>query len=91
MKNIPFEVQQQHELAGLIALAEKRGAAAVQELKAANQQDPRIVYLTSLALKQAGDAAGASALAAKAAKFNGLNFSYAYIKHKVGKPSGTAD
>jgi hypothetical protein len=91
VKSIPFEVQQQHELAGLIALAEKRGAAAVQEFKAANQQDPRIVYLTSVALRQAGDTAGASAMATKAAKFNGLNFSYGYIKHKVGKESATSD
>jgi hypothetical protein len=30
-------------------------------------------------------------MAAKAAKFNGLNFSCAYIKHKVGKESGTSD
>jgi tetratricopeptide (TPR) repeat protein len=89
VKNVPFEVQQQHELAGLIALAEKRGAAAVQEFKSANQQDPRILYLTSLALRQAGDTAGASAMAAKAAKFNGLNFSYAYIKEKVGKEFGS--
>ena len=91
VKSIPFEVQQQHELAGLIALAEKRGAEAVQEFKAANQQDPRILYLTSLALRQAGDTAGASKMAAKAAKFNGLNFNYAYIKNKVGKESGTSN
>jgi tetratricopeptide (TPR) repeat protein len=91
VKSVPFEVQQQHELAGLIALAEKRGAEAVQELKAANQQDPRIQYLTSLALREAGEAKAAAALAAKAAKFNGLNFSYAYIASKVGKASGTTE
>ena len=90
VKNVRFEVRQQHELAGLIALAEKRAAAAAQEFKA-NQQDPRILYLTSLALKQAGDAAGAPAMAAKAANFNGLSFSYGYVKRKAGKPSGTAD
>ena len=56
VKNVPFEVQQQHELAGLIALAEKRGAAAAQEFKAANQQDPRILYLTAVAMREAGDA-----------------------------------
>jgi hypothetical protein len=87
VKRIPFEMQQQHELAGLIALAEKRGAAAVQELEAANQQDPRIQYLTSVALREAGNAQAAATLAAKAAKFNGLNFSYAYIASKVGKTS----
>jgi tetratricopeptide (TPR) repeat protein len=87
VKSVPFEVQQQHELAGLIALAEKRGAAAAQEFKAANQQDPRILYLTSVALREAGDTQRASAVATKAAKFNGLSFNYAYIKSKVGKAS----
>ena len=89
VKNIPFEVRQQHELAGLIALAEKRGPAAVQELKAANQQDPRILYLTAMALREAGDSQGALAVAGKAAKFNGLNFNYAFVRSKAGKVSGT--
>ena len=49
VKKRPFEVRQQHELAGLIALAEKRSAAAAQEFQLANQQDPRILYLTAVA------------------------------------------
>ena len=85
MRSVPFEVQQQHELAGLIALAGKDAALAVQELNAANQQDPRIQYLTSLALREAGDQAAAATLAAKATKFNGLSFSYAYIVGKGAK------
>jgi len=89
VKNAPFEVRQQHELAGLIALAEKRGPAAVQELKAANQQDPRILYLTAMALREAGDSQGASTIAAKAAKFNGLNFNYGFVRSKASKVSGT--
>ena len=90
MKNVPFEVQQQHELAGLIALAEKRGAAAAQEFKAANQQDPRILYLTAMAMQEAGDAQRASALAAKAAKFNGLSFNYGFVRNKAAKVTGTS-
>jgi tetratricopeptide (TPR) repeat protein len=90
IKNVPFEVQQQHELAGLIALAEKQGTAAVQEFKAANQQDPRILYLTSVALREAGDTQAASAMATKAAKFNGLSFNYGFIKSKLGK-AGTSN
>jgi tetratricopeptide (TPR) repeat protein len=88
-RKAPFELRQQHELAGMIALAEKRPSAAVQELKQANQQDPRIIYLTSVAAQEAGDAQAAAALAAKAAKFNGLAFSYAYVWNKASKSMST--
>jgi tetratricopeptide (TPR) repeat protein len=88
-KKRPFEVRQQHELAGMIALAEKNYAAAVSELQAANQQDPRIMYLLALASKGAGDAARATSYAAKAANFNGLSFNYAYVRNKARKISGT--
>ena len=90
VKNVRFEVQQQHELNGLIALAEKRGAAAAQEFKAANQQDPRVLYLSAVALRESGDTRQASALAAKAAKFNGLSFNYGFVRNKAGKGIGTA-
>ena len=89
VKNRPFEVRQQHELAGMIALAEKEYAPAVQELKLANQQDPRILYLTAVALQGAGDAQGAAKFAGKAAKFNGLNLNYGYVRDKARKMSGT--
>ena len=83
LKNRPFEVRQLHELEGMIALADKQFAKAERELKQANQQDPRILYLTALAVKGAGDTARAATLAAKAAKFNGLNFNYAYVRSKA--------
>src|SRR5262245_44206518 len=51
VKNVPFEVRQQHELAGLIALAEKNSSLALKEFAQSNQRDPRILYLTSQALK----------------------------------------
>ncbi len=54
-RKVPFEVRQQQEIEGLIALEEKRYAAAVQAFAKANQQDPRILYLTAVALKGAGD------------------------------------
>ena len=88
-KNRPFEVRQQHELAGMIALAEKQYAPAVEELKLANQQDPRILYLMALALQGAGDAQGAAKFAAKAAKFNGLNLNYGYVRTKARQLAGT--
>jgi hypothetical protein len=78
----PFEVLQQHELAGLIALAAKDCAQASKELALANQQDPRILYLRSVALRGAGDHTASAALATQAAAFNGLSFNYAYVKGK---------
>src|SRR4051812_2136730 len=88
-RKVPFEARQAHELTGLIALAEKRALAAVQEFASGNQQDPRILYLTAIALREAGDARKASAMAAKAAKFNGLSFNYAYVKSKAAKVTTT--
>jgi tetratricopeptide (TPR) repeat protein len=89
VRKAPFEVRQQHELAGLIALAEKRYDAAAKELAQAGQQDPRILYLTAVAFRGAGDSAQATALAGKAAKFNGLNFSWAYVRKAAQKGAGT--
>jgi tetratricopeptide (TPR) repeat protein len=84
-RNAPFEIRQQHELSGLIALAEKRPADAVQQFTRANQQDPRILYLTALALRESGDLQKANAMATKAARFNGLAFNYAYVRSKAAK------
>ena len=88
-KKRPFEVRQQHELAGLVALAEGQHAAAAREFQLANQQDPRILYLTAVALRGAGDSGRAVKFAAKAAKFNGLNFNYGYVRNNARKLAGT--
>jgi tetratricopeptide (TPR) repeat protein len=82
IKKRPIEVRQQHELAGMIALAEKHGDAAVAEFKQANQQDPRILYMTSQALTVAGKSDEAAKFSNKAEKFNGLSFNYAYLRSK---------
>ena len=55
VRKVPFEVRQLHELSGLINLADKQPSVAVEEFKQSNQQDPRIIYLTSVAAQQAGD------------------------------------
>ena len=89
IRKVPFEVRQSHELSGLINLADKKPSVAVEAFKQSNQQDPRIIYLTSVAAQQAGDTQTASALLAKAAKFNGLSFNYGYIKGKVTKTMST--
>ena len=85
VKKVPFEVRQQHELAGLIALEEKRASAAAQEFAQANQQDPKILYLTAIAWRDAGNAQRAATFAAKAANFNGLSFNYGYVRSKAQK------
>ena len=89
-RKVPFELRQQQELEGLIALEEKRYAAAVQSFGKANQQDPCILYLTAVALKGAGDTTRATAMAAKAAAFNQLSFNYGYVRAKARKMEGTA-
>jgi tetratricopeptide (TPR) repeat protein len=90
VKKVPGEVRQQHELTGLIALAEKQYAAAAKAFAQANQLDPRILYLTALALKGAGDSKQAAAMATKAAKFNALGFNYGYVRSKARKMEGTS-
>jgi tetratricopeptide (TPR) repeat protein len=91
VKKVPFELRQQAELEGLIALEEKRFAEAVQAFKKSNQQDPRILLFTAEAMKGAGDAKGAAAMAAKAANFNQLSFNYGYIRAKAKKFEGTSN
>jgi hypothetical protein len=76
-------MRQSHELAGRIALAEKQYPLAVTELRQANDQDPRVLYLTALALQGAGDAAKARELGAKAADFNALSPTYGYVRGKA--------
>jgi tetratricopeptide (TPR) repeat protein len=82
-KGIPFEVRQGHELAGRIALAEKDYATAAAELRQANQQDPRVVYLTAVALQGKGDARSAKELATQAAEWNGLSNTYGFVRSKA--------
>jgi tetratricopeptide (TPR) repeat protein len=82
-RHAPFEVRQQHELAGMIALAEKRYAAASDELEQANQRDPRVLLLQAQAAQGAGNTQRATALAQKAAHFNELSFNFAYVKSKA--------
>jgi len=82
-RKLPFEVRQSHELAGRLALAQKDYAAAVAELRQANQQDPRVLYLTALALQGKGDLQGAKQAGVQAADFNGLSNTYGYVRAKA--------
>ena len=82
-KRIPFEMWQQHELVGRIALEEKSYATAVAELERANQQDPRVMFLLATALQGKGDTQKAQTLATRAADFNALSPTYGFVRGKA--------
>jgi len=77
-------VRQAHELAGTIALKEKRYDDALAELDQANQQDPRVVYWTALAWQGKGDAARAGEYAGRAADAHLLPLvTYAFVRQEA--------
>ena len=82
-KNIPFEVRQAHEIAGLVAAASGDRVTAVRELQQANQQDPRVLFALGEAYAAAGDAAAARNAFTRAADFDGLGFNYAFVRAKA--------
>jgi tetratricopeptide (TPR) repeat protein len=90
LRKVPFELRQQQEIEGLIALEEKRYAAAAQAFAKGNQQDPCVLYLTAVALKGSGDTARAAEMAGKAAAFNQLSFNYGYVRTKALKMQSTS-
>lgn len=78
------QIRLSHELAGMIALAEKQHGKAIDELRQANQQDPRILYGLARACQADGQKEEARKYAQAAAKFNGLPFlNYAYVRLKA--------
>jgi tetratricopeptide (TPR) repeat protein len=83
VKKNPFEMRQDHELKGRLALARKDHKTAVAELTQANQQDPRVLYLLAVAQSESGDKNGARATATRAADFNGLSANYGYVRAKA--------
>ncbi len=82
-KRIPFEMWQQHELAGRIALEDKGYATAAAELEQANQQDPRVMFLLATALQGKGDTQKAQVVANRAADFNALSPTYGFVRGKA--------
>jgi tetratricopeptide (TPR) repeat protein len=79
-----FRIRGAHELAGAIALKEKRFDTAIAELGQGNQQDPQVLYTTALAYKGKGDAAKAKEFAARAANDNVLPLlTYAFVRAKA--------
>jgi tetratricopeptide (TPR) repeat protein len=91
VKGIPFEVRQGRELRGRIALAERDYATAAAELRQANQQDPRVLYLTAVALSGKGEAQPAKELAKQAAEWNGLSNTYGFVRSKARTLASSAE
>lgn len=85
----PVQVKQAHELAGIIALAEKDYDKALAELQQANQQNPYNLYRLCQAHQGKGDKAKAEEFCTKAAGFNSLpQLNYAFIRAKAKAGSG---
>ncbi len=85
----PAQIRQAHELAGMIALAEKDFDKAIAELTQASDQNPRNLYRLAEAYQGKGDATKAKEFAVKAADFNSLpQLNYAFIRAKAKKMAG---
>lgn len=82
----PAQVKQAHELAGRIALEEKKYEQAISELLQANQQNPYDLYRLCQAYQGHGDQQKAKEFCGKAAGFNSLpQLNYALIRSKAKK------
>jgi tetratricopeptide (TPR) repeat protein len=82
--NNPLQIKLAHELAGMIALAEKDDDTALTELEQANLQDPYNLYRLGLAYQGKGDRVAAQDHFRRAADFNALNnMNYAFIRHRA--------
>jgi tetratricopeptide (TPR) repeat protein len=88
----PFQRKFPHELAGIIALAEKDWDKALAELPQANLQNPYNLYRIGLAYRGKGDAAKAKEFFTKAAEFNSLpGVNYAFIRTKAKAAAAMED
>jgi tetratricopeptide (TPR) repeat protein len=86
----PNQLQNSHELDGIIALAEKDYDTAITELGRANPQNPQDMYRICVAFQGKGDGAKATEYCTKAADFNSLpNQNYAWVRAKA-KAGATA-
>ncbi|HEY0545209.1 MAG TPA: tetratricopeptide repeat protein [Pyrinomonadaceae bacterium] len=90
-KNNPAQMRLSHELAGMIALAEKDYDKAIAELQQANMQNPQDLYRLCQAYQGKGDNAKAKEWCKKAAEFNSLPaLNYAFIRTKAQKMAADA-
>jgi tetratricopeptide (TPR) repeat protein len=80
------QVRLSHELAGMIAMAEKDSDKAIAEFQQGNQQNPQTLYRMCQAYEAKGDKAKAKEFCTKAADFNGLPaLNAAFVRTKAKK------
>jgi tetratricopeptide (TPR) repeat protein len=80
----PNQLQNAHELDGIVALAQKNYDTAINELGRANPQNPQDRYRICVAYQGKGDAAKAAEYCKEAAEFNSLpNQNYAWVRLKA--------
>jgi len=85
----PAFMRQAHELAGIVALQQKKPDVAIGELEQASNQNPYNLYRLCLAYQAKGDTAKAGQWCGKAAKFNSLpQLNSAFIRGKAAKLAG---
>jgi tetratricopeptide (TPR) repeat protein len=75
------EVQQAHELTGMLAIASGDFETALWELAHANQENPRVMLLTGKAFQLAGDTEAARQACAQVVDFNEINLNLAYVRN----------
>jgi hypothetical protein len=88
---VPFEIRQDHELLGRIALAEGDNESALEHFAHANQQDPRVLYAMAEAHNGMGNQEASDEMAERAAHFNQLNFALSYVRGDAMKMVAQAD
>jgi tetratricopeptide (TPR) repeat protein len=80
------ETRQAHELAGTIALKEKRFDQALAHLTKANQQNPYVLFRMGKAYQGSGDQARAAEMFRQAANHNTLpTLNHAFVRAKAKK------
>jgi tetratricopeptide (TPR) repeat protein len=77
---VPGQLRQAHQLLGLIALARSDWDGAIAELSRADPGDPYTLYQLARAYLGKGDRVQGLATLERAANFNGLSFSYAFVR-----------
>ena len=83
--NDPSEIQDAHELAGMIALHEKRYEDALQELQQANLQNPRNLCRIAKTYAGKGETETAKMYLEKAVHFNNMGMNFAFIRNRAKK------
>ena len=83
------EMENVHQLTGLIALEQEQFDMAVKELKQANQLDPYTLYNLGVAYNKSGNKEQANTFYKKAAEWNVNNLGYAIIRNDANAALNT--